>query len=140
VEKTIKMLSIKEIKEKITPIFKDESLKLVLIFGSLIHEKMHKRSDIDIAFLYDGPVDIVGLTNRVIKLLHTDAIDVVDLKKASPLLRFIAVKNGFLIYERAPGMFNEFCSLAFRRYIDTKKLRDLRSKSINQFLEARQLR
>jgi len=134
------MLSPGKIKEKLAPIFKDESLNLVLLFGSLIHKKRHKQSDIDIAFLYDRPVDIVGLTNRVIKLLHTDTIDVVDLKKASPLLRFTAVKNGVLVYEKTPGMFNEFCSLAFRRYIDTKKLRDLRSQSINQFLEARQVR
>ncbi|UJS20313.1 MAG: nucleotidyltransferase domain-containing protein [Candidatus Brocadia sp.] len=100
---------------------------------------MHKKSDIDLAFLFDKPADILTLTNRIIRLLHTDHVDVVDLKRASPLLRYTSVKHGMLLYEREPGMFHEFYSLAFRRYVDTKKLRDAQTKAIQQFLIARGL-
>src|SRR3990167_7587269 len=62
--------------------------------------RMHKRSDIDLAFLYKKPVNILSLTNRVIRLLHMDSVDVVDLRHASPLLRYSVAKNGRLLYER----------------------------------------
>lgn len=132
-------VSIEEIRKRLSPLFHDEGLKLVLLFGSAVSGKIHKKSDIDLAFLFDKAVDILTLTNRVIKLLHTDNVDVVDLKRASPLLKFSAVKSGMILYEKEPGMFNEFYSLAFRRYIDTKKLRDAQAQAIQQFLKARWL-
>ena len=131
--------SINEIKEKLIPLFEEEGLQLVLLFGSVASGKTSKQSDIDFAFLYDRPVDILALTNRVIRLLHADRIDVVDLHHASPLLKFSAVRQGRLLYERAPGLFNSFYSLAFRRYIDTKKMRDARRKGIKHFLEEKGL-
>ncbi|MCL5966458.1 MAG: nucleotidyltransferase domain-containing protein [Deltaproteobacteria bacterium] len=126
-----------ELSEVLSPLFKEEGLQLVLLFGSAASGRVHSRSDIDLAFLFDKPVDILALTNRVTSLLHNDDVDVVDLKYTSPLLRYSVVKSGRLLYERCPGIFNEFCSLAFRRYVDTKKLRSGQSRSIRRFLEAR---
>jgi predicted nucleotidyltransferase len=133
------MPSIEEIKDRLIPLLKDEGLQLVLMFGSVVSEMMHKKSDIDLAFLFDRPVDILELTNRVIRLLHTNNVDVIDLKSANPLLRFSAAKNGRILYERSPGVFNEFCSLTFRMYVDTKKLRDAQAKGIRHFLDERGL-
>jgi predicted nucleotidyltransferase len=135
--KTKEIISVEEIRNRLVPIFKDEGLKLVLLFGSAVLGKIHKQSDIDLAFLFDKPVDILSLTNRVIRLLHADNIDVVDLRRASPLLKFSVVKNGRLLYERQPGMFNEFYSLAFRMYVDSKKLRDAQEIAIRHFLKER---
>jgi len=137
--KTKEIISIKEINDKLSPVFKDKGLKLALLFGSAVSEKTHKQSDIDLAFLFDSPVDILTLTNKVIRLLHTDNIDVVDLKRASPLLRFSIVKNCKLLYEREQGMFNEFYSLAFRIYVDTRKLRDAQAMAIKHFIKTRGL-
>ncbi len=138
-DKAKKILSVDEIEERLSTVFKDKGLKLVLVFGSVVTGKAHKRSDIDLAFLFDNRVDILGLTNRVIRLLRTDNIDVVDLGRASPLLRFSAVKNCKVLYERSQGLFSEFYSLAFRRYVDTKKLRDAGRVVIRDFLHARGL-
>jgi len=129
--------SIAEIKERLTPLFEDESLQLVLLFGSALTRNIHKGSDIDLAFLYDKTVDVVSLTNRVIRLLHRDTVDVVDLRSANPLLRFSVAQKGRPLYEKSPGIFNEFCSLAFRMYIDSKKLREGQAKVIKDFLETR---
>jgi len=129
--------SIAEIKERLTPLFKDESLRLVLLFGSALTRNIHKESDIDLAFLYDKPVDVVDLTNRVIRLLHCDTLDVIDLRSASPLLRLSVAQKGNPLYEKSPGVFNEFYSLAFRMYVDSKKLRDGQAKVIKDFLEVR---
>jgi len=118
------MISVEEIRKRLLPLCGDKGLQLILLFGSAVSGKIHARSDIDLAFLFEKPADILALTNRVIRLLHTDNVDVVDLRRASPLLKFSAVKSGMLLYEKEPGLFNEFYSLAFRRYVDTKKLRD----------------
>lgn len=133
------ILSPDHISRRLAPLFQDKGLRLVLLFGSMASGKMHGRSDIDLVFLYDAPADILSLTNSVIRLLHTDTVDVIDLKRASPLLTYSAAKSGRLLYERAEGEFAMFVSLAFRRYVDTKKLRDMQSISIRQFLEARGL-
>ena len=133
------VFSVEDIRSRLVPMFEEEGLKLALLFGSSVLGKVHKQSDIDLAFLFDRPVDILSLTNKVISLLHADNIDVVDLRRVSPLLKFSVVKNGRLLYEKQPGMFNEFYSLAFRIYIDTKKLRDSQAISIQHFLKAKGL-
>ena len=138
-DKSREIISADEIEERLSPVFKDKGLKLVLVFGSVVTGKAHKRSDIDLAFFFDNRVDIMDLTNKVIRLLRTDNIDVVDLSRASPLLRFSAAKNCKVLYERSPGIFSEFYSLSFRRYIDTKKLRDAGRVVIRDFLHARGL-
>ena len=127
--------SIGAIKEKLAPLFEEEGLQMVLLFGSQGSGEVHPESDIDLGVLYDEPVDLLDLTNKVILLLHRDRVDVVDLQRASPLLCFSAARQGKLLYERSPGQFHIFYSLSFRRYIDTTKLRDARNKVIQHFLE-----
>jgi hypothetical protein len=64
---------------------------------------------------------------------------VIDLKHASPLLKYSVAQKGRPLYEKSPGIFNEFYSLAFRMYVDTRKLRDARETAIKYFLESRGL-
>ena len=129
--------SIDEIKAKLAPLFTEEGLQLVLLFGSQSSGQVHPESDIDLGFLYNEAVDLLELTNKVIQLLRKDRVDVIDLRRANSLLCFSAARQGKLLYERCPGLFNSFYSLSFRRYIDTKKLRDARQKAIDTFLQAR---
>jgi len=132
-------LSFQEIRERLTPLFSEEGLELIVLFGSAGTATMHNKSDIDLAFLFDRPMEILSMTNKVIRLLHTNKVDVVDLRHASPLLKYASVEKGRLIYERSPGVFNVFYSLSFRMYVDTRKLRDARAMGIKYFLEARGL-
>lgn len=133
------MLTIEEIRERLVPLFKERDLRLILLFGSALTGAVHKKSDIDLAFLFDGSVDILALTNRVIRLLHCDNVDVIDLKHASPLLKYSVAEKGKLLYEKSPGMFLEFYSLAFKEFVDTRKLREARETAIKYFLESRGL-
>jgi len=134
------IFTIEEIKRRLAPLFKDRGLQLAVVFGSTVSGGFKKqRSDVDLGFLFDQPADILALTNHIIRLLHFDDVDVADLRYATPLLRFSVAKNGKLLYERSPGLFHEFYSLAFRRYVDTKKLRDAQTKAIELFLEERGL-
>jgi uncharacterized protein len=131
--------SVDVIRKKLAPLFEEEGLQLVLLFGSVAAGTVHRKSDIDLGLLFEKPVDLLALTNRVIRLLHTDRVDVVDLRRASPPLNFSVAKKGRLLYERSSSVYNEFCSLAFRRYVDSKKLRDRRAEVIRRFLEDRGL-
>jgi predicted nucleotidyltransferase len=138
-EKPETPLSIIDIKDRLIPLFRKKGLQLVLLFGSMAKGSVHRKSDIDLGFLFDEPVDVVSLTNEVTKLLHSDRVDVVDLRRASPLLKFSAAQKGKILYERAEGVFNEFLSLSFRMYVDTKKLRDAQGEIIRDFLEKREM-
>ena len=131
--------NIEEIKDSLTPLFNEESLRLVLLFGSVASGKECQESDIDLGFLFDKPIDILGLNNRVIRLLRTDRVDVIDLSRASPLLKHSVIRTGKALFEKTPGLFNIFQSLAFRIYVDAKKLRDAQEKAIHNFLEERGL-
>ena len=131
--------NIEDIKNKLAPLYDEEGLKLVLLFGSVASGRGGRESDIDLGFLYNKPIDILGLTNRVIRLLRTDRVDVIDLNRASPLLKYSAIRQGKVLFEQIPGLFNIFRSLTFRIYVDTKKLRDAQEKVIHNFLEERGL-
>jgi uncharacterized protein len=138
--KGFKPPSADEIKEKLVPLFKEEGLQLILLFGSVATGNFSKESDVDLGFLFDEAVNILDLTNRVVRLLHLNNVDIVDLRRATPTLKLAAVGHGKLLYERSPGVFHEFCSLAFRRFVDTRKLREAQGKVIQQFLQERGLR
>jgi predicted nucleotidyltransferase len=131
--------NIEKIKNSLTPLFNEKSLQLVLLFGSVASGKEYHESDIDLGFLFDKPIDILGLTNRVIRLLRTDRVDVIDLSRASPLLKHSVIRTGKALFEKTPGLFNIFQSLTFRIYVDAKKLRDAQEKAIYNFLEERGL-
>jgi uncharacterized protein len=128
-------LSIEDIRSRLEPLHHDSGLQLIVLFGSLAKGLRNRKSDIDLAFLYDMPFDIVQVTNHVSQLLRSDAIDIVDLRTASPLLRFSAMQNGKVLYECSQGIFSSTYSLAFRRYVDTKKLRDAQQLAIRNYLD-----
>lgn len=125
-----------EIRQRLSDLFADKTLQMVLLFGSLAAGKGRANSDVDIGFLFDSLADIVDLTNKVTRLLKTDKVDVVDLRRASPLLRFAAARKGTVLYEREPGLFSTFFSLSYRMYVDTKKLREARDGVIRRFLQS----
>ena len=132
-------LSLTEIKQRLAPFFHEPELQIVLLFGSRVSGRVHPGSDIDLGVLFDSPVNLVEITNRITGLLHTDRVDLVDLRRASPLLAFSAARESLLLYERSAGLFNQFYSLSFRRYVDTKKLRDARKRTIDHFLKEKGL-
>jgi predicted nucleotidyltransferase len=130
-------LSKDEIKKRLAPLHADKALELVVLFGSAAEGRLHKGSDIDIGFLFDRPADLVELTNRVTTTIGKDNVDVVDLRRASPLLRYAAAQKGIALYERVPGSFIRFYSLSYRMYVDTKKLRRAGDRAIERFLQTR---
>ena len=130
-------LTIADVRERLAPLFADPDIDLVIVFGSVAGGVTRADSDLDLAVRGLKPLDLVSLTNTITRLLHADAVDVVDLRRASPLLMMEVVRGGRLLYERTPGSYVAFCSLAHRRYVDTAKLRVAQREVIRYFLRDR---
>lgn len=126
-----------ELANQLAPLFARPDIQLVILYGSAATGRTHRRSDLDLAILGDQPLDLIELTNQVIILTHRNEADVVDLRRASPLLAMEVARSGRPLYERSPGLYAQFCSLAYRRYVDTAKLRNAQKQAIARFLRAR---
>lgn len=125
--------------DQLAPLFRRPEIRFAVVFGSAATGQRHGRSDLDLALMGDNLLDLLALTNEVIRLIHRNEVDVVDLRRASPMLAIEVVRHGRLLYERTPGLYVEFCVLAYRRYADTAKLRDAQRQVIMRFLGERGL-
>jgi predicted nucleotidyltransferase len=128
-----------ELVNQLAPLCARPDIQLVILFGSAATGRMHGRSDLDLAILGDEPLDLIDLTNQVMILTHRNEADVVDLRRTSPLLAMEVARSGRPLYERSRGLYAQFCSLAYRRYVDTAKLREAQKAAIASFLRERGL-
>jgi predicted nucleotidyltransferase len=110
------------------------ALRLIVVFGSRVRGRARAGSDVDVAVLADGTVDLDAMYLALAPRFRASHLDLLDLRRAGPLLAFEVARHGRLLFERAPGEFRRFQSLAFRRYADTKRLRDAQKRSIDVFL------
>ncbi len=116
-----------------------EQLDLVVLFGSTARGDRASGSDIDLGVLGPSTIDMVMLTNAFIQALREQEVDLVNLRHADPLLLMLVARDGVALFERDPSTFDQFASLAARRYADTKKFRDLEAERIREFVAARTL-
>ena len=116
---------------------RDTGSRLIVLFGSaarLPQPGPPAPEDLDLGVLGDAEPDMVDLTNRFIRLLRFQAVDVSDLRRADPLLLMLAARDGVPLYEREPGEFARFASLAARRYADTRKFRVSERDEVRDFV------
>lgn len=104
--------------------------RLVVLFGSVSRGQGARAGDLDLGVLGPGPLDTVALTNRFIRELKLQEVDVADLSRADPLLLALIARDGTPLYEGSPGEFARFASLALRRYADTRKFREVERQEI----------
>jgi predicted nucleotidyltransferase len=107
---------------------------LVVLFGSRVRGRARPDSDVDVAVGGGGPLDLDALHLVLAPRFRSDRLDLVDLGRAGSLLAFEIARHGTLLYEREPGGFRAFQSLASRRYGDTAKLRRAQRRAIQAFL------
>ena len=114
-------------------------VKLLVIVGSFGTESyISGESDIDLAYLRDKPLsvkDSISIINELSRLFENSKIDLVDLQRASGLLKYEVASKGRVIYEIREGFFERYKLFCLRYYYDTKKFRDLRSVYLQERLE-----
>lgn len=112
-------------------------LQLLLTFGSYGTERFTSASDLDIA--YESFEDLSfedeqQLLTDLIFYFKQDKIDLVNLKKAGPLLTYEIVCQAKLLYQSDQDRFLKLKLKASARYADTKKLRNARKQWLNEQL------
>ncbi|HTQ79479.1 MAG TPA: nucleotidyltransferase domain-containing protein, partial [Thermoanaerobaculia bacterium] len=99
-----------------------ENLDLLLLFGSRARDDSHAHSDWDLGYLARPGFDVDGLLARAVLLLGSDRVDLVDLKRASGLLRFRAAAEGKVLYESTPDSFADFWFEAVSFWCDAEPI------------------
>lgn len=114
-------------------------IELVVLFGSTVRRPGRASSDVDVAVQARSLADLDGLYRVLAPRLQTDRLDLVDARRAGPLLMMEIARSGRVIYELRAGVFRQFQSLASRRYCDSEKLRRAQRRAIHAFLEQHDL-
>jgi predicted nucleotidyltransferase len=93
-------------------------LTLAVLHGSRARGDARPDADWDVGVLSDCPPDLPTLVAGLTAILGTDAVDVVDLRTASALLRFRAARDGIVLVEKPVGAFEGFQLEAVRFWCD----------------------
>lgn len=128
-----------DLRQAAVTVGRDTGARLILLFGSVARapergSPPRAPEDLDLGVLHDTAPDLVDLTNRFIRALRLQAVDLTDLRRADPLLLMLAARDGVPLYEREPGEFSRFASLAARRYADTRKFRVSERDEVRDFI------
>lgn len=105
---------------------------LVILFGSQASGRAHSQSDVDVAVVADRPLTLDDRSALAALLAERfgfaeDTIDLVEFRDAPPLVQFQITEHGKLLWGN-PADFLRLRVLAWRRYLDTAKLRKLREQ------------
>lgn len=122
---------------KLSDIVSKYNLNLLLTFGSYNTDRFTKYSDIDLAYLSGRSLEVeeeMELLRDMIIYFERDGIDLVNLKKADPLLSFQIACNSKVLYEE-DNSYMMFKMKASAMYADTKHLRDLRRNFLREKLK-----
>lgn len=95
-------------------------LMLLVLFGSRARGDGSARSDWDFGYLADRSLDPSVLMAELAEAAGSERLDVVDLARASGLLRFRAARDGVLVYQATPGCFDRFRFEAARFWFDAE--------------------
>ncbi len=110
------------------------SLRLMVLYGSHAKGMAKKNSDVDIAVLGEKALDLGQITdiiNEFMDLLKINEVDVKSLHKTNPLFRWEVMERGILLYGDELD-FVKFRAYAFRDYVDSKSLFDLKEKMVKK--------
>lgn len=98
-----------------------EGVLLAYLFGSLVEGR--PANDVDLALLMAEDRPPYRLRDAITEHLGTERVDIVDLRRASPVLRFEIISTGQLLYAADGDVQLAFELEALRLYKDTAYLR-----------------
>ncbi|WP_353093841.1 nucleotidyltransferase domain-containing protein [Tissierella praeacuta] len=141
------MISIISNIQDIKDIFKDYvdnfveefDISLIYVFGSYAKGNSRKDSDIDIAILLNGDIDVytkLNILGALIDIFKREDIDLVILNNVNEVLKFQVIKYGKIIYMESLYTKAMLESRVMSEYMDKEYFRDTQRKySHKRFLE-----
>lgn len=108
---------------------------LVVAFGSALQrDPAIPPRDLDVGLLLGdrAGADFFGAVSDLIGLVHSDALDVMDLARAGVLAGSEALGTGQLLYERRPGIFAEQQMRALGQRMENGWLFDLQLATLTK--------
>jgi predicted nucleotidyltransferase len=114
---------------KLDPAAIPPDLKLVILFGSQAKGAASPSSDWDLGVIFmPGIKDPFRDCRMDLPLaealgVNSDAVDVIDLERASYLLQGVVAQEGLPLFEREAGSFASFASRAHRQWADWSRRR-----------------
>jgi len=111
---------IEQMLRRLIPLFKDQGVLLAYLFGSLAQG--YRGQDIDLAILARG-VPAFRLREAIVERLGTERVDLVDLERTSPVLRFEIIRTGRPLYVSDSKTQERFELETLHLYRDTHPLR-----------------
>jgi predicted nucleotidyltransferase len=125
-------------KKEFSDFCKAHGIELAILFGSQATGTAKPESDIDLGVWLTKPTrQHRELQHDLINFLKTDTIDLVILNYASPLLKFQVAKTGKPLYQKEPGAFAAYCSLALRQHSDAKPFYRATDSYLSRLIEER---
>ena len=127
-----------ELKQKIADIAKKHGLLCLVLFGSQATGKTHNLSDTDIAFMGGHEINYreqFEIQSDLEEIITNNPIELVNMRRISPLLMRRIADMGKLLYEDRPGRFIAFKIMAFKLYVETAPLRRLRERYLSNFIK-----
>lgn len=106
---------------RLNNLFAQEGVLLAYLFGSLA--RGGPAHDIDLALLLPAGKGPYHLQQAITDCLGTDRVDLVDLRRASPVLKFEIISNGRCLYQIEADTQLNFVLEGLRQYHDTNYLR-----------------
>ncbi len=83
-------------------------LELLILYGSRARGDASRNADWDFGYLAEEATDVPGLLAALVEILGDDKVDLVDLDRATGLLRFRSSCDGVLVYESESGLFDRY--------------------------------
>lgn len=117
----------------------EEDIELLLLFGSRAKSTASPGSDRDVGVLkrsgFVEPDAYLDFTYRLSRALGRGNLDVVDLRRAPPLLRYEVARTGRPLYQSDPHAFTRFQVESWKLYQDDRRtLRAMDARYIDEAL------
>jgi len=101
---------------KLSLLFVQSDVQLAYLFGSLGRGRTGQ--DVDLALLTEH-TPVYELRSQIREILGTERLDLIDLKRTSPVVRFEIISTGQLIYAVSDAVENRFELDTIHLYRDT---------------------
>lgn len=123
--------------EQLPDLLEREGVLLAYLFGSLAEEQPATSErpaprDVDLALLVPAEKPAYRLREAIRERLGTQRLDIVDLRRASPVLRMVIVRSGRVLYSAGDEVQLQFELDTVRTYQDTNWLRRQQRKILKE--------